>query len=341
MSGQTPETTRDDASAAPREHQARSHARDLDALRIGTRGSDLARWQANWVADALRAAHPGLRVEIVEIKTRGDRDRATSLTQMGGQGVFTKEIQRALLDGSVDLAVHSLKDLPTMAVAGLTLAAVPPREDPRDALIAPAARTLDALPAGARIGTSSPRRRALLLANRPDARVVELRGNVETRLRQALEGTLDAVVLAAAGLSRLGLSEHVTETLAAPRFLPAVGQGALGLECRDDDDVTRARVRALDHPATHAAVIAERALLEALQGGCLAPLAAWARVEAPHADASSTRLTLSAILLSPDGARQLEATVVGTIDDPRAAGLEAARDLFARGARELLAAETA
>ena len=316
-----------------------------DLLRIGTRGSDLARWQAGWVADALRAKHPDLLVEIVEIKTHGDRDRSTSLTQMGGQGVFTKEIQRGLLDGSVDIAVHSLKDLPTEPIRGLRLFAVPAREDPRDALIAPRARTLDALPHGARVGTSSPRRRALLLAARPDLQVVELRGNVETRLRQALDGTLDAVVLAAAGLKRLGLIEHVTEIMTPPRFLPAVGQGALGIECRVDNRRALDRIGILNHRETYAAVLAERHLLALLQGGCLAPLAAWARVGTVdaswgYAAADQDRLTLDACLLDPDGRRKIEVRVVGERDDPLAVGSAAAGLMFEQGARELLGSKS-
>src|SRR4051794_36917851 len=200
-----------------------------DRLRIGTRGSPLARWQAAWVAGRLGDLHPGLVVELVEIRTQGDRDRNSPLSAIGGTGLFTKEIHRALLDGTVDLAVHSLKDLPTQGPDGLALAAIPPREEAADALIAPADRRLDALKAGARVGTSSLRRRAQLHWLRPDLVVEELRGNVETRLKRALEGHLDAVILAEAGLRRLGLDRHVTERLGPPRFLPAAGQGALGI----------------------------------------------------------------------------------------------------------------
>src|SRR6476620_3489331 len=202
---------------------------EMNAIRIGTRGSRLARWQAEWVARRLLELHPGLRVELVEIKTLGDRDRNSPLAAIGGTGLFTKEIQRALADSAVEIAVHSLKDLPTQGPEGLTLGAVPPREDAADALIAPVHKTLDALPPGATIGTGSLRRRAQLLHLRPDLEVVGVRGNVETRLNRALEGTLDAVVLAEAGLRRLGLERHVTERLGPPRFLPAVGQGALGI----------------------------------------------------------------------------------------------------------------
>src|SRR5438270_5447089 len=234
-------------------------------VRIGTRGSHLARWQAEWVADRLRALHLGLAVELVEIKTQGDRDRNSPLAAIGGTGLFTKEIQRAVLDGSVDVAVHSLKDLPTQGPEELTLAAVPPREDVADALIAPVYRTLEALPQGARVGTSSLRRRAQLLHVRPDLSVETIRGNVETRLNQALTGKFDAVVLAWAGLHRLGLHEHVTQRLAPPFFLPAVGQGALGIECRIDDRITADFLRPLDDPAAHRAVLAERRALAELE----------------------------------------------------------------------------
>ena len=226
-------------------------------IRIGTRGSHLARWQAEWVADRLRELHPGLDVELIEIKTQGDRDRNSPLAAIGGVGLFTKEIQRAVRDGSVDVAVHSLKDLPTQGPAELVLAAVPVREDVADALIAPGTGRSTPCPR-ARVGTGSPRRRAQLLFRRPDLEVVTLRGNVETRLNQALQGRLDAVVLAWAGLKRLGLEGHVTQRLGPPEFLPAVGQGALGIECRRDDAAVVALLEPLDDPATHRAVRAER-----------------------------------------------------------------------------------
>lgn len=297
-------------------------------LRIGTRGSRLARWQADHVADALRRQHADLHVELVEIRTLGDRDRNSPLAAIGGTGVFTKEIQRALLAGDVDVAVHSLKDLPTAPIDGLVLAAVPPREAVFDALIAPRHRTLAALPPGARIGTSSLRRRALLGHARPDAVVVDLRGNVETRLRQALEGSLDAVILAEAGLRRLGLDPHATERLGLPAFLPAVGQGALGLECRAGDAATRSLLAALDDSASHRAVVAERALLAALHGGCLVPLGAWARDE-------GGALRLDAAVLDPEGRRRLDASASG--GDPLELGREVAARLLDQGAADLLA----
>ena len=206
----------------------------------------------------LRELHSGLSVQLVEIKTLGDRDRNSPLAAIGGMGLFTKEIQRAVADRSVDVAVHSLKDLPTQRTDELVLAAVPEREDVADALVAPKFQAITELPMGARVGTSSPRRRAQLLFLRPDLQVVSIRGNVETRLKQALEGKLDAIVLASAGLHRLGLDQHITQRLAPLEFLPAVGQGALGVECRHDDRTTRLLLGQLDDPATRRAVTAER-----------------------------------------------------------------------------------
>ena len=222
-----------DCSSAEREGVVAS------SVRIGTRSSPLARWQAEWVAGQLRRHHPDRDVALVEIKTQGDRDQNSPLANGGGIGVFTKELQRELLEGTIDLAVHSLKDLPTQGPTGLVLAVVPRREEPGDALVAPGSRTLNALPEGTRVGTGSLRRCAQLLYLRPDLEVVAVRGNVETRLDQVLQGRLDAVVLAEAGLRRLGLDQHVTQRLAPPAFLPAVAQGALGLECRADDVALR------------------------------------------------------------------------------------------------------
>ncbi len=298
-------------------------------IRIGTRGSQLARWQSEWVAGQLRALHPGLAVELVEIRTQGDRDRNSPLAAIGGTGLFTKEIQRALAEGVVEVAVHSLKDLPTKGPEGLTLGAVPPREDSADALIAPKFRTLEALPAGSTVGTGSLRRRAQLLHARPDLTVVGVRGNVETRLNKALSGELDAVVLAEAGLRRLGLDGHVTQRLGPPDFLPAVGQGALGIECRLDDRSTLALLGPLDDPATHRAVVAERRVLAELEGGCMIPLAAFAR------DADGM-LALDAVVLDPDGRERVASAANVPIDDPDALGRRVAEELRKLGADRLL-----
>lgn len=299
----------------------------MTGVRIGTRGSRLARWQAEWVASRLREGHPGLEVRLVEIKTQGDRDRTSPLSAIGGTGLFTKEIQRALIDGAVEIAVHSLKDLPTRVPEGLTLGAVPPREDVADALIAPRFRTLEGLPPRARLGTSSQRRRAQVLHLRPDLEVAELRGNVETRLAAALDGRLDAVILAEAGLARLGLNGHVTDRLAPPRFLPAVGQGALGIECRADDAATRALLAPLDDGATHRAIRAERRVLYELEGGCTIPLAAWARER-------DGRLALDAAVFDADGREKLSVSRDG--DDPEELGALAAAELLEMGAARVL-----
>lgn len=308
------------------------------ALRIGTRGSPLARWQAEWVAGRLREVHAGLRVEIVEIKTLGDRDRNSPLARIGGAGVFTKEIQRALMEGSVDVAVHSLKDLPTRGPSELTLGAVPEREEVSDALIAPRHGTLENLPTGARIGTGSTRRGAQLRWLRPDLEIVGIRGNVETRLKLALEGELDGVVLASAGLNRLGLGGHATERLGPPRFLPAVAQGALGIECRADDDRTREALSALTHGPTLAATRAERCLLAELEGGCLIPLGAWARVVSDSGSDSGEcgRLELEAAVFDAEGRRRAWASGSGRADAPEEVASEVARALRAEGAEELL-----
>jgi hydroxymethylbilane synthase len=306
-------------------------------LRIGTRASRLARWQSDWTAERLRELEIGLVVEIVEIKTHGDRDRNSPLSAIGGAGVFTKEIQRALMEGAVDVAVHSLKDLPTSGPAGLVLGAAPEREATADVLIAPRARTLAGLPPGAKVGTSSLRRRAMLRHARPDLEVVDIRGNVETRLEKAVSGALDAVVLAEAGLRRLGLDAHATERLGPPDFLPAVGQGALGIECRADDAATLARLAGLDHAPTHRAVAAERRLLAELEGGCMIPLAALARVVEPAEPGSgAATMRLDAAVYSADGAEKIEAWGEGPADDPDALGRRVAALSRERGAGRVL-----
>jgi len=298
------------------------------SVRLGTRGSPLARWQSEWVAARLAEHHPGLRVDLIEIKTHGDRDRNSPLAAIGGTGLFTKEIQRALLDKTVDLAVHSLKDLPTQGPAELTLGAVPLRESVFDALISPVYRELDALPPGAKVGTSSLRRKAFLKNLRPDLNVVDVRGNVETRLNHALEGRLDAVILAEAGLHRLGLHQHITERLGPPRFLPAVGQGALGIECRKDDEQVRALLQCLDDSSTHRSVLAERKLLAELEGGCLIPLGAWAQC-------AGGTVSLSAAVLDPEGTARVDAIGIPTAD-PIVLGKQVAQRLIEQGAERLL-----
>jgi hydroxymethylbilane synthase len=296
---------------------------------LGTRASPLARWQADWVA--ARLAERGQDVELVPLSTRGDREQAGPIGAMGGQGVFTKELQRALLADEIDLAVHSLKDLPTDAVAGLVLAAVPPRGAAGDVLVSRKARSWEELPAGAVIGTGSLRRRTQLWHARADLKMEDVRGNVDTRLRKLDEGQYDALILAEAGLERLGLADQITQVLPKSLMLPAVGQGALGLEARADDRRTLDALAPLDDPETHGAVLAERALLATLRGGCLAPIGAWGRV-------ADGRLSLSGVVLSLDGAKRLAAEAVGDLADAVALGRSVAAELLSRGAGEFIAA---
>ena len=300
----------------------------MTPIRIGTRGSKLALWQANHVADRLRPLTAPRPVELVIIATAGDQVRDVPLAQIGGEGVFTKEIQRALLDGTVDVAVHSLKDLPTIPVAGLVLAAVPERGSTGDVFVSEKYRRFDELPPGAVLATSSLRRRAQALYRRPDLRLIDIRGNVETRLRQLHDGGMDATILAEAGLRRLGLGSAVTEVLDPAWMLPAVGQGALGLECRADDAETLAAVRRLNHLPTQRAVLAERAMLLALGGGCQVPMGAVCQV-------TGEVLSLRGAVVRPDGTQRIEAELSGPADAPEAVGRRVAEELLARGARQM------
>jgi hydroxymethylbilane synthase len=301
-----------------------------DAIRLGTRGSPLAVWQATHVADLLRRVAGARRVELVEIQTAGDFVQHLALSQIGGDGVFTREIQRALLERRVDVAVHSLKDLPTTPAEGLTLAAVPPRGPTGDAFVSHKHAGFDQLPQGASVGTSSVRRQAQMLHRRPDLNVVPIRGNVDTRLRKLGEHGLDAIVLAEAGLVRLARGGAITEILDPSWMLPAVGQGAIGLECRADDVATLAALRALDDEPTSQAVRAERALLRGLGGGCQVPVGAAAKVDAG-------RLTLRGVVLSPDGRERVEAEIAGAAADAESLGTQLASQLLERGAEQLLA----
>ena len=298
-----------------------------DQLRLGTRGSPLARWQADWVA--ARLGERGIAVELVHISTQGDV-KSGPLGQIGGQGLFTKEIQRALLDGRIDLAVHSLKDLPTAPVEGLALAAVPPRESNADVLVSLTATSLEDVPHGARIGTGSLRRKSQLLHLRPDLSIAEIRGNVETRLKKLDEGEYDAIVLAEAGLKRLGHSQRVKYVFPRRLMLPAVGQGALAIETRTDDERVRSLLAPLDDVATHAAVLAERSMLAALRGGCLAPVGAWGRVEGPV-------LALDGVVLSGDGQKRISGAAAGRPEDAVHIGQQVADELLLQGADAMIA----
>jgi hydroxymethylbilane synthase len=295
-------------------------------IRIGTRASPLARWQAQWVADQLAAV--GHTIDLVPITTRGDIDRQSPIGDIGTTGVFTKELQRALLDGRIAVAVHSLKDLPTDELPGLVLAAVPPRESARDALISRDALPLASLPAGARIGTGSLRRQAQLLYLRPDLTMAPIRGNVETRLRKLADGECDALVLAEAGLKRLGFAERITELFGPPDFMSAVGQGALGLETRAGDECC-AVISQLNDPDSHAAVTSERAFLAAMQGGCSAPIGALAQIDADGL------LHLEGVWLTSDGRERIAAALSAPPSEAADLGRRLANELKKRGARPL------
>jgi len=298
-------------------------------LRIATRKSPLALWQAHHVADRLRQAHPGLEVALVEMSTEGDRFLSAPLSQIGGKGLFVKEIEEALLDGRADVAVHSLKDMTSAIPQGLELAAVAEREDPRDALVGRTVKRWVELPRAAKVGTSSLRRACQLKEKRPDLEIVPLRGNVQTRLRKVEELSLDAAVLAHAGLKRLGLEWRATELLEAEVSLPAVGQGVLGIEARSDDAETKARLAALEHGPTRQVVAAERAFLAKLEGGCTVPLAAYAVPQGGE-------LWLRGLIGRPDGTRVVRGERRGPAATGAHLGEDLAAELLQRGGREIL-----
>ncbi len=298
-------------------------------IRIGTRSSPLALWQAQWVKDRLEQHWPALRVELVPVKTSGDKFQNISLSRIGGKGLFVKEIEEALQAGRVDLAVHSVKDVPAVLPPGLTLSVIPQREDPRDVLISPNGETLDELPEGSRVGTSSLRRQALLLHLRPDLDIAMLRGNVETRLRKQRDGEVDATILAAAGLKRLDLMPERSHMLDERVFVPAVGQGALGIETRVESDVEEL-LRPLHHIETALAVTAERAFLGRMGGSCRTPLAA-------QATARTEGVRLVALIASPDGQIVLRGHEHGPPGTAEQLGIRLAERLLVQGGNEILA----
>ncbi len=297
-------------------------------MRIGSRGSVLAQWQANHVRDRL-AREAGVEAEIVLIKTSGDRFQQAHVSQIGMKGVFIKELEDALVDDRVDFAVHSMKDVPTEIPAGLAFPAICKREEVRDCLVAAQRLKLAELPAGARVGTSSLRRQSQLRHCRPDLELLELRGNVDSRLRKVERGDYDAIVLAKAGLDRLGWSERITEVISTDISLPAVGQGALGIEARADDPEVLEVLALLDHADTRLGVTAERALLAELEGGCQVPLGAWGRIE-------NGELVLDACVLSIDGVDYIRRRAAGPDQQAEALGRELARKLLAAGADRIL-----
>lgn len=299
-------------------------------LIFATRPSVLARWQTQWVIGALKNIHPDLECEEKVITTQGDRVLDRPLPEIGGKGLFTQELESELLSGAVHCAVHSLKDLPVENPAGLAIGCIPARAEVRDALVSKNGYTLATLPQGASIGTSSLRRAAQILSHRPDLRTEPLRGNVDTRIRKALEGQYDAIVLAGAGLTRLGLETHVSEWLPLDQMLPAPGQGALAVQCRADDRSTLDLIAALEDESTRRAVTAERAFLKGLGGGCAVPVAAYAKVES-----RTTRLIeLTGLVISEDGRRAIQVHRAGM--DAHLLGNELAHRAVAQGANEIL-----
>ncbi len=297
-------------------------------IHIGTRGSKLALWQAHWVQTELLKAHPTLSVEIIVIKTKGDKILDVPLAKVGGKGLFVKEIEDALLEGKIDLAVHSMKDMPAELPGGLSIGAIPQRENPQDVLVSKNG-CLAELPQGARIGTSSLRRAAQILFARPDMCIDPLRGNLDTRLRKLDTGDLDAIVLAAAGIRRLGLKHRITEYLDSHVMLPAAGQGALCIEIRTGDEETGALVGELDHTETRTVVLGERAFLHRLGGSCQVPIAAYGRIEGGSFE-------LSGLVAEPDGSRIFRAVLSGPAVTSVSIGTELAEKLMDQGAMTII-----
>jgi hydroxymethylbilane synthase len=298
-------------------------------LRIATRKSPLALWQAEYVASCLQAIHPGLRVELVGMTTRGDKLLDAPLAKVGGKGLFVKELEQGLIEGAADVAVHSMKDVPVDFPEGLHLAAILEREDPRDALVSNRYRSLAELPAEARIGTSSLRRQCQIKSRLPACTLSDLRGNVNTRLAKLDAGEFDAIVLAAAGLKRLGLQERIAETLAPECSLPAIGQGAIGVECRLGDARTNALLEPLHHPLTAWCVLAERAMNRRLDGGCQVPIAGFAQFEGGS-------LRLRGLVGNPDGSGIIRAEATGDLPAAETLGEQVAEELLGRGADGIL-----
>lgn len=302
---------------------------------IGTRGSALALWQAEWVKSSLEKLSPGVQIELNKIRTTGDKILDVPLAKVGGKGLFVKEIEEALLEGRADIAVHSMKDVPTEFPPGLHLAVICEREDPRDAFISAIkdgqfrVKSFNSLPRGARIGTSSLRRSSQLLNKRPDLKIEQLRGNLNTRLRKLDEGLFDAIILAVAGVKRLGWQDRITEILPPEISLPAIGQGAVGIETRIDDKDVNSLISRLNHPETSICVRAERSVLERLEGGCQVPIAA-------HARLFNGDIMIDGLVGSVTGDRIVKSSIEGSPENAEALGLQLAEDLLAMGAKEIL-----
>ena len=301
-----------------------------DKVVIGTRGSKLALWQAEWVKSLILDINPALSVELMKIKTTGDKIQDVPLAQVGGKGLFVKEIEEAMLKGEIDLAVHSMKDVPTVLPQGLHIPCITKREDPRDAFISNKYDSLAALPKGATLGTSSLRRSCQLLALRPDIKIVSLRGNFDTRIRKLDEGQFDAIILAAAGANRLGLTDRVRQWIDAEVCLPAIAQGAVGIECRKDDKFINDLIAPLKHEESAICVSAERAALLKLEGGCQVPIAA-------HAVLSGERLSIKGLVGSVDGSVIIRSGKEGLASEAMAIGIALAEELLDKGADKILA----
>jgi hydroxymethylbilane synthase len=298
-------------------------------IRIATRKSPLALWQAEHAAARLREVEPGLETELVQMTTQGDRILDAPLAKVGGKGLFVKELEQGILQGRADIAVHSMKDVPVHLPEGLCVAAILPREDPRDAFVSNRYRSLNELSPGARVGTSSLRRQCQIKAWLPEAEILHLRGNVNTRLAKLDIGGYDAILLAAAGLKRLGFGHRIREEIPLERSLPAIGQGAIGIECREDDSELRALLERLHDPETACCIAAERAMNERLNGGCQVPIAG-------HATLENGALFLRGLVGAPDGTLILRGEKRGAPEDTKALGVALAEDLLAQGAERIL-----
>jgi hydroxymethylbilane synthase len=300
-----------------------------ERLRIATRKSPLALWQAEHVRACLREAHPGLQVELVTMTTQGDRVLDSPLARIGGKGLFVKELEQGMLEGDADIAVHSMKDVPAELPPGLEIGAILEREDPLDAFVSNRYGSIDALPEAALVGTSSLRRQCQLRARRPDLQLLDLRGNVNTRLGRLDQGDYDAIVLACAGLKRLGMAARITRALTPEESLPAMGQGVIGIECRREDEGVRRLLEPLDHEPTRLRIRAERALNAGLAGGCQAPVAGFSLLNNEY-------IELRGLVGWPDGSEIVHGQIVGPASDAESLGRELAEDLLARGARRIL-----
>lgn len=298
-------------------------------VRIATRRSPLAMWQAEYVRDRLQENHPGLQVEFVKMVTQGDKILDTPLAKVGGKGLFVKELEVGMLEGQADIAVHSMKDVPMAFPEGLHLAVVCPREDPRDAFVSNTYKSLEELPEGARVGTSSMRRTCQLRELRPDLNILDLRGNVNTRLKKLDDGEYDAIILAAAGLIRLEFEPRIAQFIEPEVCLPAVGQGAVGIECRENDERIHALLACLNDEATSIRVRAERAMNNRLEGGCQVPIGGYSLLEGDE-------IWMRALVGRPDGSEMIRGEVRGPIAEAEALGSQLADDLLSRGAAEIL-----